>query len=128
MSADLYPLLKYVHVSCVVVTYLLFLLRGVWMVRDSALLRARWVRVVPHGVDTVLLASAIGLVMVIRQYPGIHGWLTAKIVAVLLYVLLGMAAFRFLQRRPARIAAWMAAQATFAYIVLVALVRDPFPL
>lgn len=122
-----YPVLKAVHVSCVALSYALFFARGVWMLRESALLRRRWVRIVPHVVDTVLLASAIAMVVMTGQYPFAHGWLTAKVTGLVAYIALGMIALRHGKGRTARCAAWAGAQAVFLYIVAVALTRDPLP-
>ena len=60
MTLD-YAALKSVHVSCVAVSYSLFFLRGVWALRDHVYLERRWVRIVPHVVDTLLLLSAVAL-------------------------------------------------------------------
>jgi uncharacterized membrane protein SirB2 len=62
-----------------------------------------------------------------RQYPFVAGWLTAKVVALVVYIGLGMVALRRGRSRRARITAWIAAQAVFLYIVAVALARSPLP-
>ena len=95
--------------------------------RESPLLRARWVRLLPHVVDSVLLASALTMAYMLRQYPFVAGWLTAKVLALCCYIALGMVALRHGRTRGVRIAAWISAQAVFFYIVAVALVRDPAP-
>ena len=118
---------KTIHVSCVASSYLLFFLRGVWLARGSSIMRQRWTKVVPHMVDTLLLASAITLAIGIRQYPGVDAWLTAKVAGMLLYIGLGMMAFRFGNTVRARISAWVAAQVVFFYIVAVALTHNPLP-
>jgi uncharacterized membrane protein SirB2 len=123
-----YGVLKAVHVGCAAASYALFFLRGIWMIRDAALLRRRWVRVVPHVNDTVLLASAIALAVWSGQYPFQQGWLTAKLVALAVYIALGMAALRRGRSRRVRIAAWLAAQFVFFYIVAVAVTRNPLVL
>lgn len=120
-------MLKLIHVTCVVTSYALFALRGMWMLRESPLLGQRWIRVVPHLVDTALLASAIVMAAAIRQYPFVADWLTAKVVALICYIALGMVALRFGRTRRVRVAAWLAAQAVFFYIVAVAVTRDPLP-
>jgi uncharacterized membrane protein SirB2 len=120
-----YLLLKLTHVTCVVLSYAGFVLRGIWMIRDSRMLERRWVRVLPHVVDTVLLASAIALAVVLKQYPFVEPWLTAKLVALLFYIGLGMVALRFGTTRSIRTGAWITAQAVFLYIVAVALTRNP---
>ncbi|OGA54179.1 MAG: regulator SirB [Betaproteobacteria bacterium RIFCSPLOWO2_12_FULL_62_13] len=123
-----YVSLKITHVSCVVISYALFVLRGVWMIRDSAQLQRRWVKIVPHVNDTLLLASAIALVVMSRQYPLAHGWLTVKIVGLIFYIGLGMVALRHGKTRHTRIAAWIAAQVVFFYMVAVALARSAAPI
>lgn len=120
--------LKSIHVTAAVVSYLLFFLRGVWMIADSPRLHRRWVRVIPHINDTLLLAAAIWMTVVIHQYPGTHAWLTAKAAGLLVYIALGMVALKRGKTRRVRIAAWVAAQAVFFYIVAVALTHDAWPL
>ena len=121
-----YLALKQIHVACVALSFAGFVVRGVWMVRESPLLARRWVRVVPHVVDTVLLASAIALAVMLRQYPFVHGWLTAKVAGLALYIALGMVALRFGATRRIRIGAWLLAQVVFAYVVAVALTKNIF--
>lgn len=125
---SLYLALKWIHVTCVSLSLTGFVVRGAWMMRGSTLLNRRWVRVAPHVVDTLLLASAIALALLSHQYPGVHGWLTAKVTGLLVYIILGSIALRRGRSRRVRIGFWVAALATFGYIVAVALTRNPFPL
>ncbi|MEO8333017.1 MAG: SirB2 family protein [Gallionella sp.] len=120
-------LLKSVHISCVASSYMLFMLRGIWSLNGSPIMRRRWVRIAPHVVDTLLLASAIALVFSIKQYPFVDSWLTAKVIALLLYIALGSVALRFGKSRTMRMSAWFAAQVVFAYIVMVAISHQPLP-
>lgn len=120
-------LVKMVHVTCVAVSYTLFFLRGVWLIKGSPVMRQRWVKVVPHITDTLLLASAVTLAIGIGQYPGTDAWLTAKVAGMVLYIGLGMVAFRFSKTPQARVAAWLGAQLVFFYIVATALTRNPLP-
>jgi uncharacterized membrane protein SirB2 len=120
--------LKTVHVAAAAISYALFFVRGIWMLTDSPLLGRRWVKVVPHVNDTVLLAAAIWMTITLHQYPGTHGWLTAKVAGLVAYIGLGIVALRRGRTRRVRLAAWIAAQLVFAYIVSVALTHDPLPL
>lgn len=120
-----YALLKMIHISSVILSYSLFFLRGIWLMRDSASLRQRWVKVLPHVIDTVLLTSAVLLAITIQQNPLQNAWLTAKVGGLLLYIGLGMVAMRFGKTRQVKIAAWIAAQCVFVYIVLVAITKSP---
>ncbi|MCA1246893.1 SirB2 family protein [Massilia sp. MS-15] len=123
-----YIALKHLHMNLAALSGLLFLVRGIWMLSDSSRLQARWVKIVPHLVDTLLLASAIGLAVWSRQYPGQFPWLTAKVAALLAYIVLGSIALKRGRTRAVRIAAFVAALACFAYIVAVALTRNPLVL
>ncbi|PTR17093.1 MULTISPECIES: SirB2 family protein [unclassified Nitrosospira] len=120
-----YAAIKMIHVTSVVISYLLFSLRGIWMMQDSVALKQRWVKITPHIVDTVLLTSAIALAVKIGQDPIHDSWLGAKVVGLLIYIALGMVTLRFGKTRNARIYAWIAAQFVFFYIVLVAVTKNP---
>ena len=123
-----YSVLKALHVTCAVASYVLFLTRGIWMIQDSRMLDRRWVRIVPHLNDTILLASAIALAWMIQQYPFVAGWLSAKVIALIAYVALGTIALRYGRTKGIRVVAWITAQAVFFYIVADALTRNPWVL
>jgi uncharacterized membrane protein SirB2 len=123
-----YLALKHVHIATAIVSYSLFLLRGIWMLRDSPMLARRWVRIVPHVNDTILLVAAIWLTTIIGQYPGTSAWLTAKVTGLILYILIGTVALRHGPTKPVRATAWIVAQLVFFYIVAVALTRHANPL
>lgn len=122
-----YILLKYLHVTCVLLSGTGFVLRGAWMMRDSPMLARRWVRLVPHVVDTVLLASAIALAVMIRQYPLVQAWLTAKVLGLIAYIVLGTIALKRGRTRVVRITAFWGALVVFAYIVAVAVTKSVVP-
>jgi len=123
-----YVILKYTHVAAVVASFTLFFVRGLWMMAAPEKLAARWVRVVPHVIDTVLLVSAIALAAVTAQYPFVQPWLTAKVLALPVYILLGTVAIRRGRTRHVRIVAWILALTVFGYMVAVARARVPLPL
>ena len=120
-----FSLLKQLHLSTIALTLALFVLRGFWMMRESPQLQARWVRIVPHLNDSLLLASGISLAVLTRQYPLVNGWLSAKLFALILYIVLGTIALKRGRTRGQRIAAWLAALLVFGYMVAVAITRDP---
>ena len=123
-----YSALKTIHIACVIASYALFFVRGVWMIGESALLQRRWVRIAPHVIDTVLLASAIALAVMIRQYPFVEPWLTAKVMGLVVYIGLGMIALRRGKSKRMRIATWIAAQLVFFYIVAAAITKSALPI
>ncbi|HCY63371.1 MAG TPA: regulator SirB [Oxalobacteraceae bacterium] len=120
-----YLAVKHLHMTFAALSGMLFLLRGVLMLQDSALLQQRWAKIVPHVIDTVLLASALVMVFWSAQYPFVEGWLTAKVLALIAYILLGTIALKRGKTKQVRLAAFLAALAVFAYIVKVALTRQP---
>lgn len=122
-----YSFIKSLHLTTIAITLMLFVLRGAWMIADSPRLQARWVRIVPHVNDTLLLTSGIVLTVLIQQYPLVHGWLTAKFFALVVYIVLGTYALKRGKTRRQRIVAWNLALLMFAYIVAVALTHNPFP-
>jgi uncharacterized membrane protein SirB2 len=121
----MYLAVKSLHVACVIVSITGFFMRGWLTFADSPAMGRRWLKWAPHVNDTVLLAAAISLAVMSEQYPLAQSWLTAKIVGLLAYILLGMLALKPGRSRGARIAAWLAALVVFAYVVAVALTRDP---
>lgn len=123
--ATWYPVVKQLHMTCAAATLALFILRGAWMMQASPRLAQRWVRVLPHVVDTLLLASAVTLAVLIGNAPLTHGWLTAKVTGLVLYIVLGTIALKRGRTRAVRIGAFVAALVVFGYIVSVAVTKSP---
>ncbi len=120
----LYLTLKQIHIVCAVLSILGFGVRGIGWIGRRAWVERRWVKVVPHLVDTLFLASGVALAVLARFDPLEHSWLAAKLVGLVVYVLLGMSASRAADAR-VRLGAWVAALAVFAYLVSVALGKTP---
>lgn len=120
-----YAWVKALHVACVMLSLAGFAARGALMLAGSPLLNACWVRVAPHVVDTVLLASAAWLAVFLQQYPFVHGWLTAKILGLLAYIGFGMVALKRGRTTRTRTVFLALAVGAATYVVWVALTRDP---
>lgn len=121
-----YFAIKHLHVACVILSGSGFFLRGFLMFRDAPQSRSRWIRVAPHVNDTALLAAAIALMVLTSQYPFVDAWVTAKVFGLVAYIILGSVALKAGRTRQVRIAAWLAALAVFAYVVSVALTKNPW--
>ncbi len=126
-DAAMYAVLRTIHITSVVVSIGLFAVRLYWVYRAPAQLQLRWVRILPHAVDVVLLASAVSLTMVLHQYPFIHAWLTAKVFALIAYIICGSVALKRARSTSQRHLASIAAFGCLFYIVAVAINHDPFP-
>lgn len=120
-----YATLKLVHQGAVAMSITGFVARGVLALRDSPLARTRVARTVPHVVDTLLLASAIGMLTVLHLNPLQQPWLVAKLCGLVVYIGLGVLALRPGRSGAVRGAAWLGALATVAWIVSVALTKSP---
>ena len=121
----LYLAIKYLHISCAVITITGFVLRGLWMMTDSPLLAHKLTRRLPHINDALLLTTALIMVFMSAQYPFVLSWLTAKVIALVVYILLGMVALKWGKTRLVKTTFWFLAVMTFVYIVSVALTRTP---
>ncbi len=122
---EYYPVLRQVHIGCAFLTIVLFTLRGGLMMADSPWQRTAVLRYLPHAVDTVLLTTALMLTTVIHQYPFAVGWLTTKVVLLVIYILLGSVAIKHGRTKRVRVTAFIAATATVAFLVTVARAHDP---
>ncbi len=89
-----YSLLYHIHIGCALLSISGFLLRGWWRFTKPSRLNRPLVKVLPHIIDTVLLASAVMLALQLHQYPLTHAWLTAKVLALLAYIALGTIALK----------------------------------
>jgi uncharacterized membrane protein SirB2 len=122
-----YNIIKALHMTCVALSYMLFFVRGIWSLNDSSQLQQRWVKVIPHLVDTALLASAITLAVMLGFSPLSTPWLLAKIIALMVYIGLGTIAIKRGKTHRTKLIAWISAQLVFFYIVATAIAHNPLP-
>ncbi len=120
-----YGTVRSIHLACVTASISLFMLRGMLQLASVNWRQWRWLRIVPHVNDTVLLTTAVTLTVMSGQYPLVQSWLTAKVIALFVYVAAGSMALR--PGRPAarQRNAFVLALLTVAYIVAVAWTRSP---
>ncbi len=122
-----YSLLRTLHIATVHLTLVLFLVRGFWMLTDSRLLEARWVKVLPHVNDSLLLFAAIAMLIVAGLNPLEQPWLMAKVIGLLVYIGLGTVALKRGKTKAIRVQAMIVALAVFGYIVAVAITKQALP-
>ncbi|MEO8057250.1 MAG: SirB2 family protein [Burkholderiales bacterium] len=120
-----YVVIKTVHQAAVALSVTGFFARGWGSLAGAEWTRGRVAKTLPHLIDTVLLTSALLLAWALGLTPAAAPWLTAKIVGLLVYIALGMLALRPGRPAPIRAAAWIAAMLTFAWIVSVAISKNP---
>lgn len=90
----MYLAFKHTHLMLVGISVALLLFRFVLAWRDSPLLQTKLLKIVPHVVDTLLLLSAVALMLTIQQYPFVTPWLTDKLIGLLAYIALGVMALK----------------------------------
>ncbi|MCW8889297.1 MAG: SirB2 family protein [Sedimenticola sp.] len=123
----IYYWIKNLHISTVIFTVCFFSLRLIWMMNRSGLVNRGWVRKLSQFNDTLLLIAGISLALLSHQYPLVAPWLTAKLVALLVYIILGMFALKWAGSRRSRMAYGVMALICVSYMILVALTRNPQP-
>jgi uncharacterized membrane protein SirB2 len=122
---EFYPEIRWVHILAVVTSGSLFLLRGL-----GTLAGANWpmwapLRYLTYTVDTVLLTAALMLATILHQYPFVHGWLTAKVLLLVVYIVLGTLALKRARTRAARAWCFVAALAVYLFIASIARAHHP---
>ncbi|MGL6071964.1 SirB2 family protein [Craterilacuibacter sp.] len=121
-----YLMIKHAHAGFAYLTLISFAIRAGLMLASSPLLQNKVVRILPHIIDTLLLACAVALV-VIGGWPLSSPWIVAKIVALLAYIALGTIALKRGRTLQIRQAALLMSFALLAYLFAVAKTKMIFP-
>ena len=122
---EFYPQIKAVHVAAVIASGSLFLLRGFAVQLGAKWAMAAPLRYLSYSIDTVLLTAALMLVTIVHQYPFAQGWLTAKVLLLIVYVALGSFALKRGRTRAVRISCWIAALLVYLFIISIARTHSP---
>ncbi|MGD8925286.1 MAG: SirB2 family protein [Thioalkalispiraceae bacterium] len=121
-------LIKILHISFALLSITGFSYRSSLKLSNPTTLQRKWLKITPHIIDTLLLASAIYLVIASGLYPVWFNWVMAKITALILYILFGLYTLRFSKTRRQVILGFLLSLITFSYIVCVAITKQPWPL
>ncbi len=121
----MYAAVKHIHLTAIALSILLFVIRFIWSQFNPAFLQKKWVKIVPHIIDTVLLLSALWLCVIISQYPFVNDWLTFKVVGLVAYILLGMFALKWGRSAPMRWIGFIGAIIWLVLIANVAITKQP---
>lgn len=121
----MYFMVKTIHIACALLSIGGFSLRGALLLRGSGLPRRRGVRYLSYAIDSVLLGSAVALMVLSSQYPFRTPWLTAKVFGVMAYIGLGICAFHLAAFRRLAAAIGLLCILTAAYVVSVAVSKNP---
>ena len=120
-----YEAIRNLHILTAVLSISLFCWRFLRLRRLPVGPQQRWIRILPHVNDTLLLTFAIVLCFVTHQSPFTTPWLSEKVIAVILYILAGMFALKWAKSRLAQIIWFIIALALFAFTAEIALNKTP---
>jgi uncharacterized membrane protein SirB2 len=121
----MYEIVKHLHLTTVVLSVVLFLLRFVLNILQSPMLQKRWLKILPHLVDTLLLVSAATLCLLIKQYPLVDAWVTEKLIALVMYVFMVTLALKLGHNSFMRGMGVLGALSWITYAGMVALSKQP---
>lgn len=120
-----YPEIKLVHIVAVLASGGLFFIRGLVLHLGGKWAMAAPLRYLSYTIDTVLLTAALMLATMLHQYPFVHGWLTVKVLLLVVYIVLGSFALKHGQTKRTRVISWIAALLVYAFIISVARAHHP---
>ncbi len=108
-----------------VISVSFFTLRFFWMLTQSANLQAKWAKISPHIIDTLLLG--LGVVMAVQYSinPLEQLWLAEKILAVFAYVFTGYYTLKLARNKTMQIIGYLGAMGWVMLIVRLAMTREP---
>jgi len=121
---EYYLQIKFVHILCVALSGALFATRGLLRLADSRIANHAALRWSSYAIDTTLLTAALMLLGIVHQYPFVNGWLTAKVLLLVVYVVLGSFALRRAHSRRSAAVWFVSALVVFAAIVGAAVMHD----
>lgn len=121
-----YVAIKHAHMMFAIISITLFILRAWLAIPAPDRIKSKLLKILPHIVDTLLLAMGVWLAVLSKQIPFDNSpWLTAKVVGLVLYIIVGTIAIKRGKTRNQRLIATFASIAIFAYIYGAAISKSP---
>ncbi len=123
---EYYPLLKLSHICLVLLSGLLFLLRGVLLFMGSSLGRGKGLKRLSYVNDSFLLLAGLGLLWVPVNNPFHNPWLFVKWGLLIVYIGLGIYAFRLGRSKPRCLVGFLLALVVYYFMFTVARNHHPY--
>jgi uncharacterized membrane protein SirB2 len=120
-----YVPIKSVHILSVLASGGLFAVRGLLLLNGRAWAMSAPLRYLSYSIDTVLLTAALMLATMLPGAVFANGWLTVKLVLLVVYVVLGSFALKRGNNLRTRWICFIAAVSTFAFMLSVARTHQP---
>lgn len=125
---EFYPQIKSAHIGLAFASGALFALRGAGVLGGW-----RWPMTWPlrwgsYAIDTALLTAALMLLTILPWGLFANGWLVVKLALLVVYIVLGTFALRRARQRRVRAICYVAALATYLWVVSIARTHQPLGL
>src|SRR3546814_1651889 len=118
-----YAQIKLVHIVAVLLSGGLFTLRGIAVLAGQRWPLAPPLRYLSYSIDTTLLTAALMLLTILPASMFANGWLTLKLVLLVVYVVLGTLALKRGKTRRVRAISFVAARSEEHTSELQSLIR-----
>jgi uncharacterized membrane protein SirB2 len=103
--------------------FTLFLLRSLWLITNSLQLQKKLFRILPHPINLLMILSGFAVVYSLGVSLSTP-WILAKLIALVVYVVLGILTFKQTSKTR-QFMFFSAALLTFVYICGVAVTKSP---
>ena len=122
---EFYPEIKLVHVTAVIASGTLFLLRGTTVNLGGNWGMNRPARYLSYAIDIVLLSAGLLLLVILPSAVYSNGWLVLKLILLVVYIVLGSLALKRGRTVSIRRGCFVAAIAVFLFVYVIARTHDP---
>jgi uncharacterized membrane protein SirB2 len=121
----MYEALKHLHISVMLLSVIFFIFRFVLTLKTSPMLQKKWLKITPHIIDTVWLLSTLGLCVLLQRYPFVDAWVTEKLLALVMYMLMVTIALKQAKTNLIRFIALLGAFSWLAYAIMLVITKQP---
>jgi uncharacterized membrane protein SirB2 len=122
----MYEMTKNLHLTFMLLSVLLFLTRFVLTLNASPILQKKALKIAPHIIDTLWIITAIGLCLMVQQYPFVNPWVTEKLLAFVMYFFMVIFALKLAKTHLMRLIGVVGALSWLAYAGMVAVTKQPY--
>lgn len=124
----MFAVFKHIHVLMAVLSVLFLILRFAYGIRDTGHLNKRWLKVIPHIIDGLLVLSIIGMLVSVGVSVFPSAWLSEKFTMFILYIVFSVLMVLSLRGRLSaglRIPAFVLALLSWLWLIKVAVTKMP---
>ena len=126
MGANTLGILKHSHMLFAMISVALFTLRFALLMTKSDKRDARWLKIAPHVIDTILFVLGIVMMVQLSLYPGSVSWMTEKLLAVIAYIYTGCYTLKLARNNTMRVIGYLGAMGWVILIARIAMTKENF--